>query len=87
MTEQKLAILATIISQRPTSIYQLAQLVERDFANVQRDCTALEAAGFIRLKDSKDAKGSKIPCLAFDYTRIVVQMPKATYAHDFGIAA
>ncbi|MFL5813053.1 MAG: hypothetical protein ACJ763_05705 [Bdellovibrionia bacterium] len=87
MTEQKLAILATIIGQNPKSIYQLAQLVERDFANVQRDCTALEAMGFIRLEESEDAKGSKIPRLAFDYTRIVVQMPKVTYAHDFGIAA
>lgn len=87
MTEQKLAILATIISQNPTSIYQLAQLVDRDFANVQRDCTALANMGFIRLEESDDAKGSKIPRLAFDYNRIVVQMPKATYAHDFGFAA
>lgn len=87
MTEQKLVILATIFSQNPTSIYQLAQLVDRDFANVQRDCNALEAAGFIRLVDGKDAKNSKAPRLAFDYNRIVVQMPKVTYSHELGTAA
>lgn len=82
MTEQKVAILAVIINRKPSSIYQLAQLVERDFANVQRDCTALEAMGFIRLEDAGDAKKSKVPALAFDYTRIEVHMPQVTYSHN-----
>src|SRR3989344_3739768 len=81
MTEQKLAILAAILSKKPSSIYRLAQLVERDFANVQRDCTALEAMGFIRLDASGDTKGSKAPRLAFSYTRIVILMPKVSYSH------
>lgn len=45
MSEQKIAILAAIISQKPLSIYQLAQVFERDFESVQRDCTALEVTG------------------------------------------
>src|SRR4051794_38728648 len=52
MTEQKIAILAAIISRNPASIYQLAQVLERDFGNVQRDCTALETMGFITLNES-----------------------------------
>ncbi len=87
MTEQKIALLATIINKNPSSIYQLAQLAERDFANVQRDCVALEAFGFICLEDVKDAKKSKSPKLAFDYTRIEVQMPQVTYSHELGEAA
>src|SRR5205085_11286245 len=87
MTEQKIAILAGIISKKPLSIYQLAQVLERDFGNVQRDCTALETMGFITLEESGDAKGSKSPSLAFDYRRIVVEMPKLTYSHDLGEAA
>ncbi len=87
MTEQKLAILAVILSRAPSSIYQLAQLVERDFANVQRDCTALESMGFIRFEEARDAKKSKAPRLAFDYTRIEIHMPKVTYSHELGRAA
>lgn len=87
MTEQKLAILATILHKRPASIYQLAQLVERDFANVQRDCVALEAMGFIKLEDSRGSKKSKIPRLAFPYTRILIQMPSVRYCHDLDEAA
>jgi predicted transcriptional regulator len=87
MTEQKVAILATIIGKKPSSIYQLAQLVERDFANVQRDCTALEVMGFIRLEAAGDAKKSKTPKLAFDYTRIEIHMPQVTYSHNLDGAA
>lgn len=87
MTEQKIAILAAIIHKKPSSIYQLAQFVERDFANVQRDCTALEAMGFIRLEDVGDAKKSKAPRLSFAYSRIEVHMPQMTYSHDLGEAA
>ena len=87
MTEQKIAILAAIVHKKPSSIYQLAQFIERDFANVQRDCTALEAMGFIRLEDAGDAKKSKSPRLSFAYSRIEVHMPQMTYSHDLGVAA
>lgn len=87
MTEQKLAILAAIIHKAPSSIYQLSKVVERDFANVQRDCVALESMGFIELEDSGDTKRSKRPKLPFHYVRIVVCMPSLSYAHDFQEAA
>ncbi len=87
MTEQKLAILAVVANRRPRSIYQLAQLVDRDFANVQRDCVGLAAHGFMKLADTDDAKKSKIPQLAFDYMRIIIQMPTISYSHDLHEAA
>lgn len=87
MSEQKIAILATFISQKPSSIYQLAQFLDRDFGNVQRDCTALETLGFITLVESGDTKGSKAPKLVFDYRRIVIEMPKLTYSHELDAAA
>ncbi len=87
MTEQKLAILAVVANKRPQSIYQLAQLVDRDFANVQRDCVGLAAHGFMKLEDAGDAKGSKTPQLAFDYMRIIIQMPTISYSHDLHEAA
>jgi len=87
MSEQKLAILAVIASKKPTSIYQLAQLVDRDFANVQRDCVGLAAHGFMKFEEAGDAHNSKIPQLAFNYTRIEVHMPQVTYSHELGDAA
>ncbi len=43
----------------------------------------LAAQGFMNSKDAGDAKGSKIPQLAFDYMRIIIQMPTISYSHDF----
>jgi predicted transcriptional regulator len=87
MTEQKLAILAVVANKKPKSIYQLAQWVDRDFANVQRDCVALDSHGFLRLEDAGDAKKSKIPKLTFNYMKIIVQMPTVSYSHNFHDAA
>ena len=87
MTEQKLAILAAIINKKPTSIYQLAQLVERDFANVQRDCVALEGMGFIKLAETKDSKRSRTPRLTFPSNKILIQMHSISYCHDLYEAA
>ena len=87
MTEQKLAILAVVVNKKPNSIYQLAQLVDRDFANVQRDCVALVAHGFMKFREAGDAKKSKIPQLAFNYTKILIQMPSVSYSHNLDNAA
>lgn len=87
MTEQKLAILAVTANKNPQSIYQLAQLVDRDFANVQRDCVGLVAHGFLKLEEVGNAKKSKAPRLSFDYNRIEIHMAQVTYSHDLGEAA
>jgi len=82
MTEQKIAILAMIVSKKPDSIYKLAQLLDRDFANVQRDCTSLDAMGFIKFKDEQGPRQSKKPVLSFAYKVILVEMPNLTYGHN-----
>lgn len=87
MSEQKYMILAAIRNLKPTSIYQLAKLVERDFANVKKDCETLEASGFIVLEDSGDNRGTKIPKLIFDYNVIEIHMPNMIYSHNLGKAA
>jgi len=87
MTEQKLVILIVVANKKPTSIYQLAQMVDRDFANVQRDCVALTEHGFMKFSEAGDAKKSKTPKLSFDYMKILVQMPSVTYSHDLHEAA
>ncbi len=87
MTEQKYVILAAIRNLKPTSLYQLAKLVDRDLANLKRDCESLEAIGFIQLVESGDAKGSITPKLVFDYDIIEIHMPQMLYSHHLGEAA
>ena len=87
MTEQKYAILAAIYHHRPSSLYQLAKLVNRDLANVKRDCDSLVAGVFIILEDADDKRGAKLPKLAFDYHIIIIYMPNTTYSHHLSEAA
>lgn len=86
MTIQKIELLTVIATQKPSSIYELAQMVDRDFAAVLRDCTGLDTMGFIRLKDAKDAKKTKIPQLRFNYSGLVVYLPKSPYQIEFQVA-
>jgi predicted transcriptional regulator len=87
MTIQKIEVLTTIALQKPTSLYDLAKLVDRDFAAVLRDCTGLEAMGFITLKATNDPKGTKVPQLRFSYGGIIIFLPKHPYQIEFGLAA
>lgn len=87
MTMQKVEILTVIYNCEPKTIYELTKIVNRDFAAVFRDCTALKTTGFIDLKESKDAKGSKKPVLSFSYKCISVFMPRSPYQIEFKEAA
>ncbi len=87
MTIQKIELLTSIATQKPSSIYELAKMVDRDFAAVLRDCTGLEGTGFIKLKETKDNKNTKIPALSFAYSVIAVLLPKRPYQIEFMEAA
>jgi len=87
MTMQKVEILTVIYNCEPKTIYELTKIVDRDFSAVLRDCTALKTTGFINLKESKDAKGSKKPMLSFPYKRISVFLPRSPYQISFKEAA
>ncbi|MBI3534390.1 MAG: hypothetical protein HY072_02740 [Deltaproteobacteria bacterium] len=87
MTIQKIELLTSIATRKPSSIYELAQFVDRDFAAVLRDCTGLETIGFIRLKDVNDSKKTKIPQLKFEYCGIAIFLPKSPYQIEFKVAA
>jgi predicted transcriptional regulator len=83
LTGQKLHILSAIRIKKPDSIYSLAKMVNRDFANVSRDCAALEQKGFILLEEIGDNRGSKVPQLVFNYEVIQVHLPtNISYSHN-----
>jgi len=52
LTPTRLALLRSVRSGRPGSIYELAKMVNRDFKNVQDDLRILERYGLIRMSDA-----------------------------------
>jgi predicted transcriptional regulator len=52
LTPTRLALLRSVRSGRPGSIYELAKMVNRDLKNVQDDLRILERYGLIRMSDA-----------------------------------
>lgn len=76
MTIQKIELLSVIALHAPASLYELAKRVEREFPAVLKDCTALEALGFIRIQQLKTGRKVKKPVLSFPYRSIAVYFPQ-----------
>lgn len=76
MTEARLQVFYTVADQKPASLYQLAQLLKRDQANVLRDVKSLEAMSLLKLVSEKDGDRERSRPVAL-YDRIVF---------DFGAA-
>ncbi len=87
MTMQKLEILTMIAFAKPKSIYELAKMVERSLAPVQKDCQTLCDTGFITLVKEKNGRQSLRPKLKFDYDTIIVETSSHPYELSFKIAA
>jgi len=65
LTPKRLQLLRVIRQGRPDSVYQLAQLVGRDFKNVHADVQALAAYGLISLKKTQAGRRSIVPRVPF----------------------
>jgi predicted transcriptional regulator len=87
MTIQKLEILTLIANADPRSVYELAKMLGRAIAPVQKDCQSLEAAGFIGFKKEKGGRKTLTPKLVFNYDRILVRLPEHPYELQFSSAA
>lgn len=80
LTTHKLELLSAIANWKPKSLYELAKMVNRDVASIQRECKILENTGFIKFSPSKHGKRrSKQPKLKFDYSAILVFVPRRTF--------
>lgn len=70
MTEPRLAIFYVISEKRPHNIQQLATLLNKDTANVWRDCQVLANIGVLKLKkESKEVRPLAL------YKRIIFDFP------------
>lgn len=86
MTLQKLELLTIIASEKPKSVYELAQMVGRAIAPVQKDCNTLKSTGFIIFEKEKGGRKTIAPRLKFNYDTIVVELPEHPYELSFKAA-
>jgi len=74
-SQARMDLLTCLVERQPTNIQQLAQLLNRDYANVWRDCQALNSLGIIKLKKTgQDAKKTQVQPIAL-YEKIVIEFP------------
>ena len=67
MTRERLALMRTIRTRHPASLYELAKMVSRDFKNVQQDIRILERHGLVRITRKPRGKRSvKVPQVLFE---------------------
>lgn len=72
LTEKRLELLHVIKEQNPDSIYELAQLVDRDINSVKDDIHVLEELGLISLEEIHEARRRVRPLLEFDRIQVEI---------------
>jgi len=71
LTPQRKRLLDVIKTQKPSSVNELAKLVNRDYKNVYEDVILLERTGFLKLK----REGKKlIPIVDYDVIDVQVKV-------------
>lgn len=79
LTQNRLEVLMAIAREKPQSLYQLANFLEREHHHVAKDCKSLEMFGFISLDEAESPKKQYIPRLTFDYDVIRVNSKLEEY--------
>jgi len=69
LTERRLEILKTIRDRKPSSIYELAKMLDRDLKNVLQDLSYLRDLGIVAITETGV---KKVP--HFDYDRISIEV-------------
>jgi predicted transcriptional regulator len=69
LTERRLELLKTIRDRKPSSVYELARMVDRDLKNVLQDLSYLQEPGIVAITE---IGVKKVP--HFDYDRISIEV-------------
>jgi predicted transcriptional regulator len=74
LTPNRLALLRTVRSGRPGSIYELAKMVKRDLKNVQDDLRLLETYGLVRMAHGTRSRKRRVrvPQAVFDQIELKI---------------
>ena len=74
ISKEKVRILQTLKHHPPSSIYDLAKHLQRNFVSVLKDIHELERFGIIQLSPEKSGKRKKLkPTLVLDALKITLQ--------------
>lgn len=80
LTKNRLDLFAKIAENSPESLTELAKLCDKDLGNIQRDVTALESIGLIRLEKHPGQRRERVKPVPL-YERVVLEYaPKKTKA-------
>lgn len=75
LSNEKAKILYTLKTKKPTSIYNLAKILKRNFKSVNDDIKLLEKFGFIDLISEQTGKRERLkPVLVVDSIQINIQV-------------
>ena len=75
LTRERLTLLRTIRTRHPSSLYELAKIVKRDFKNVQEDIQILERHGLVQIaKEPRGRRKVKVPRVTFDEIALRIAM-------------
>lgn len=73
ITEERLRILRVIKEKHPSSIYELAKMLNRNLKNVSDDVHYLADLGLIELEKTKDGRERTTPFV--NYEKILLEIP------------
>ena len=75
LSNEKAKMLHTIKTKKPTSMYDLAKKLDRDFKSVSEDIKLLERFGFVDMMSEKTGKRPRLrPVLATEKLIITIQI-------------
>src|SRR4030067_2820279 len=72
LTERRLEMLHVIKEKHPSSVYELAKMLDRDIKNVNVDLEYLREIGLVEIKRSKEKRERVIPEVNYDVIELRV---------------
>lgn len=72
LTDRRLKILKAIKEMKPSSIYELAKTLKRDFKNVNEDLNILEELGLVSLHQNKTNRRRITPSVNYDKIQLEI---------------
>jgi predicted transcriptional regulator len=75
LSDEKARMLYTIKTRSPTSIYELAKMLKRDFKSVRQDIELLKRFGFVRFEQVKKGERKSLkPLINMDKLKITINL-------------
>lgn len=74
LTENRLRILKVIKKEHPSSVYELAKILKRDFKNTYNDVRILAELGLVDLKKTKEGRERSTPIVHYEKILLEIQV-------------